>query len=240
MTTTRSGSRIVRWLDSRFYGSDYCDETCVFKEHIEPYLKQESIVLDAGCGRGLFAHDYKERVKLLVGCDATEQAWLNPYVHTGVVCDMQSIPFEDGYFDLIFSRWTAEHLADPVAVFREFARVLKAGGRIVMVTPNVHHYVALISRVSPHWLHLVVARFRGREEEDTFRTAYRANSQIALRRILDRTGLQLESIEMIETRPNYLDWSAPTFLFGFFYQRLVNQLSWLAALRIEIIFIARK
>lgn len=47
-------------------------------------------------------------------------------------------------------------------------------------------------------------------------------------------------VDITETRPNYLAFSGPTFIFGFMYQQLVNHFSRLSALQVEIIFVARK
>jgi ubiquinone/menaquinone biosynthesis C-methylase UbiE len=46
-------------------------------------------------------------------------------------CEAESLPFEDGSFDLVLGHAVLHHLPDLDAAFREFHRVLRPGGRIV-------------------------------------------------------------------------------------------------------------
>ena len=55
-----------------------------------------------------------------------------------------SLPFGDGQFDAVICLEGLEHLVDPVRLIGEFARVTRAGGRIVVSTPNV---MSLYSRL---------------------------------------------------------------------------------------------
>lgn len=44
-----------------------------------------------------------------------------------------SLPFADGTFDFVIARLVLEHLPDPVAAAREMRRVLKTGGKVVVI-----------------------------------------------------------------------------------------------------------
>jgi ubiquinone/menaquinone biosynthesis C-methylase UbiE len=46
---------------------------------------------------------------------------------------VESLPFEDGSFDVVLSRFSAHHWRDFDAGLREAARVVKAGGMVAMV-----------------------------------------------------------------------------------------------------------
>jgi SAM-dependent methyltransferase len=46
------------------------------------------------------------------------------------VCDAHELPFADGSFDLVTSRFGVMFFADTPAALREIARVLKSGGRV--------------------------------------------------------------------------------------------------------------
>ncbi len=54
------------------------------------------------------------------------------------------LPFGDGEFDAVICLEGLEHLVDPVQLIRELARVTRAGGEIVVSTPNV---MSLYSRL---------------------------------------------------------------------------------------------
>ena len=47
------------------------------------------------------------------------------------------IPVEDGYADYLICQEGIEHMPDKVAIFREFNRALKAGGTLIITTPNL-------------------------------------------------------------------------------------------------------
>lgn len=46
---------------------------------------------------------------------------------------INSLPFPDGTFDFVLARLVLEHLPDPVAAAREMRRVLKTGGKVVVI-----------------------------------------------------------------------------------------------------------
>ena len=48
----------------------------------------------------------------------------------------ESLPFPDGYFDLVFSHEVLEHVDDDGLAVREAYRVLKPGGHLVVFVPN--------------------------------------------------------------------------------------------------------
>ncbi len=56
------------------------------------------------------------------------------------------VPLADGFFDVIVSTEVVEHLENPRDVFREFNRMLKPGGSLIVTTPNqesIRSYVSL-------------------------------------------------------------------------------------------------
>lgn len=61
-----------------------------------------------------------------------------------------ALPFPDGSFDLAVSRFSIHHWPDPAAAFREIARVLRPGGRAVLidlVAPEVTHLDTFLNAV---------------------------------------------------------------------------------------------
>ena len=70
----------------------------------------------------------------------------------------------------------------------------------------------LISRLTPHRFHQWINRKRGRAEEDTFPTLYRANTSRDIHRIADSAGLTVTYMEFIEDCPEYLRIMAFTYL----------------------------
>lgn len=68
--------------------------------------------------------------------------------------------------------------------------------------------------------------------EDVFPTRYRANSPGDLRALAAGAGLEVVRIDLIEGRPEYLRFAAPTYLLGWLYERVVNRVPGLAWWRV--------
>jgi len=96
-------------------------------------------VLDAGCGNGIETGPYAGRLRVL-GFDyqrAYAVCCARRYPDaTYAIADLSHLPVADGCFDLIVMNQVIEHLKNPVEVIAELARVLAAGGRLLVATPN--------------------------------------------------------------------------------------------------------
>ncbi len=194
-----------------------------FCAHARPGMK----VLDAGCGgaRGCSREAPWEKM-YIVGVDRDPAVLENPFCNEKLVCDLSPLPFADASFDLIHCRWVIEHLEDPLRIFREFARVLKPGGRLLALTPNIFHYTTIVARLTPYWFH----RWWRRGGQEPFPTYYRANSPRMLCRLCTDAGLHVQRLELIEAPPRYLVRYRLVFLCGVLYERIVNStpmLNWM-------------
>lgn len=100
-------------------------------------------VLDAGTGIGGTARYVADRFGCAVTavdlsdeyCDTAR--WLNGLVGLDdriVVrqADVTALPFDDSSYDVVFSQHVQMNVADKGALYREAARVLEAGGRLVL------------------------------------------------------------------------------------------------------------
>lgn len=227
--------RPVADLFQRFY-PNYRGENAVFRGQVLSVLSPSHVILDAGCGSGhMSSLDFKSRSKKVIGVDLCHDLKANGSLHHAVSGTLESIPLQSGSIDLILCRYVAEHLSHPLGVLREFARVLREGGRIVLLTPNQWHYVSLISRFSPFGFHRWFNSLYGVAEEDTFPTFYRANSQGRIRALAVQSGLRVSTLQMLETSPNYLEFSRILYRVGIAYERLVNRCAVLAPFRVNIV-----
>lgn len=52
-----------------------------------------------------------------------------------IICDITSIPEPNESFDVIMCIEVFEHLPDPLAALREFARLLRTGGQVILTAP---------------------------------------------------------------------------------------------------------
>jgi ubiquinone/menaquinone biosynthesis C-methylase UbiE len=98
-------------------------------------------LLDAGCGTGHTALAFAPHVREVVALDlaesmlgqaralAEQRGVQNIEFRQG---DVESLPFEDASFDLITSRYSAHHWPNPLAALREFRRILRPNGNLLI------------------------------------------------------------------------------------------------------------
>ena len=227
----------VTWLDDRFYPgvqSNWDDD--LFRQAVLPHLDGAEALLDVGAGAGIVEQmNFKGLATRVCGIDPDPRVVDNPFLDEGIVGMAEQIPYPDRSFDVVTADNVLEHLADPEAVFREVYRVLRPGGVFLSKTPNRLHYVPMLASATPHWFHERVNRLRGRDEEDTFPTLYRANSRRAVSRLAASTGFRDARFQLIEGRPEYLRIHPLTYVVGCAYERLVNATDMLSGLRVVLI-----
>ena len=227
--------RDVQALERRYYPG-YVDEHARFDAVVRGYLTPDTSLLDAGAGRGIqFPNDYRDHVAHAFGVDLDPAVAENASLDAGVVADLDHLPFRSDSFDLVISKYVFEHLERPLPVMRELRRSMRTGGHLLIHTPNRWHYVALGATVTPTRFHAWYNAKRGRDEVDTFRTRYRANDESTLRKLAARTGFRFVSIELIETKPDYLLFHPLLYRTGIAYERLVNRYDVLGRFRVQLI-----
>lgn len=97
-------------------------------------LREDSVVLDMGCGTGLLFEHIGGSVRLLVGLDislgilreAKKRAERFPRVHL-VRGDADYSPFNHGVFDGVFAMTLLQNVPNPASTLREMKRVGKRG-----------------------------------------------------------------------------------------------------------------
>ncbi len=233
----------VTRLKERLYGNQI-DGTSLFGHLVRDVVSPASVVVDLGCGKGKPKTDVRASGRLVIGCDIDDTVGENSFVNVRVRGDAHSLPFRDQSVDVIVADFLFEHLADPRAVAREAFRVLRRGGAVAFRTPNLFHYVALISVATPHWFHELVAnRVRGlhrSQPNEIFETHYRMNTRRAVTRIFTQSGFVVDRLIMVEREPSYLMFGRLPFLLGMAYERVVNRYAHLGCLRSNIFGVFRK
>lgn len=196
----------------------------LYRDLINAHLRRGQRLLDAGCGRHMkFCKEFSSSAHV-VGIDLDSTFDTDNRHHPfGVRGDLCHLPFPSGHFDMVISRSVVEHLDHPLQVFREFCRVLRPGGKVVIITPNKYDYVSLIAAATPYWLHrrLVSKIFRV-SEDDVFPTLYRANTITSIRKALYAAGFTQRELRTVNHYPAYLMFSPVLFRLGVLYERLTT------------------
>jgi SAM-dependent methyltransferase len=99
-------------------------------------------ILDVACGPGLVVCAFAPHVRTATGIDvipamldqacqlATKRHVANVTWDQG---DAYTLPYSDGSFTVVVTRYSLHHLLDPLSALREMARVCVPDGRIVVV-----------------------------------------------------------------------------------------------------------
>ena len=104
------------------------------RRYLDP--RREDRVLEIGCSRGfLLQRVRQELAPSTIGVDLNPEAIANSVIDGSLVMDAQSLAFEDESFDKLYSFHCIEHIPDLPRAFREMDRVLKPGGRALLVYP---------------------------------------------------------------------------------------------------------
>ena len=95
--------------------------------------------LDVGCGSGWSSSLISEAGFDTTGLDLNRAAFEvseSARLHFAVG-DAMELPFPDASFDVVSAYQTLEHVPDPKRALGEFARVLRPGGTVAIVGPNL-------------------------------------------------------------------------------------------------------
>ncbi|MCJ7805513.1 class I SAM-dependent methyltransferase [Patescibacteria group bacterium] len=96
-------------------------------------------ILDMGCGEGTRLN-FVARGKECYGIDISSKAiGLAKKKYSKLhftVGDLETLPYKNESFDLVYSAFVFEHLDNPEKVIKEGIRVLRKGGKFLVVAPN--------------------------------------------------------------------------------------------------------
>jgi SAM-dependent methyltransferase len=136
--------------------------------HFEPYfmpmykktlgqlqLNRETLLLDAGCGSGLFSHMAISAGAHVIGVDAApgllEVARERNPQNNFLEEDLESLPFPSGSFDVVAGFNSFQYAGDCTGALTEAKRILKEGGRLVIGTwdkPEMSEATVILKAIS--------------------------------------------------------------------------------------------
>ena len=153
-------------------------------------------LLDVGCGDGQFLLRMRRRGWATQGIDFDSQAVERAKavhdldVSVGL---LEEVTFLDDSFDAVTASHVVEHVLDPIEFLRECFRLVRPGGRVVVVTPNLdslgfrRHQAAWMGLDPPRHLNLFdlknlerCARRAGASSARVFSTAANAETLFAV------------------------------------------------------------
>ena len=118
-------------------------------------------VLDVGCGKGRFARIVKDQNPQahITAFDLAEVMLRSVAADITPCCgSMTELPFADSAFEAAYATESLEHAVDTEKAIAEMCRVVRPGGRIVIIDKNAEHWGQLETPAWEKW-------FRRRELE---------------------------------------------------------------------------
>ena len=101
-------------------------------------IKENDKFLELGCGRGDFINEF---TKLNLNTYAIDNnSFYKKNINTlnffNVDLENNTLPFDNDFFDVVYSKSFIEHFYYPEKIFNETSRVLKKGGKFINLTPD--------------------------------------------------------------------------------------------------------
>ncbi len=126
----------IRWKGSFVSRYDYI----VTKESLTSLVERVEILLDLGCGPGVWLENLSDRYKIGVGVDISRQMLrISRGKGLGntnfIVADCHNLPFREGAFEAVISSRVFIYL-DLDRALSETKRVLRNGGYVVLLVQN--------------------------------------------------------------------------------------------------------
>lgn len=160
-------------------------------------------MLDIATGGGHVARAFAPHVASIVASDLTPEILAHAaraFADWGVdnvttaVADAEDLPFGDASFDIVTCRIAPHHFPDPAAFVREVARVLRPGGRFVLVDSTVPEG----------------------EDGDFFNRFEKLRDPSHVRSLaigewttlLERAGFAVDAVESFTKRHDFADWTS--------------------------------
>jgi predicted SAM-dependent methyltransferase len=127
-------------------------------------------------------------------------------VEADVVGDARALPFEEGQFEEVFTRFFLEHVLrkDARVALSEMFRVLKKGGKLEIIVPNIAYFFRLFLEETGQKKEWALNKIYGFENygEDHHFFGYDAET---LAKYLKEAGfIKIEKIESKEREEQYL------------------------------------
>ncbi|MDO8618080.1 MAG: class I SAM-dependent methyltransferase [Candidatus Uhrbacteria bacterium] len=164
-------------------------------------LPSGATVLDVGCGPGVMIRELLARDFRVIATDIApamieecRRRFGDEPRLTLAVTSAEQLPVADSSVDAVIAMGLVEYLPDDEAVLREFARVLKPNGRLIVTLPHEACPSRLWDRLTKFLARpivLAVRRARGKTIPQVIHREYRVNTY---RQLCEAAGLNVTNV----------------------------------------------
>jgi ubiquinone/menaquinone biosynthesis C-methylase UbiE len=123
---------------------------------VQQHLRRNSTVLDVGAADGAMLELLSRKMGLALAVSLETNPALAALIPKyGVRGSGLQLPFGDNTFDFVICSATRKHVKDSLALMKEMARVLKPGGRAIVIDPHplLLRLGRWLGKFDPRYLH---------------------------------------------------------------------------------------
>jgi SAM-dependent methyltransferase len=181
------------------YDPDFRFSWQISTEIIEQQLEKKTYWLDIGA-RDNYRLEVHSQANLGVGLDLEKEGEVYRDANNSFCLgSTYQLPFKNNSFDFVASRFTFEHLEEPIKALMEVALVLKPGGIFLLETTNKNNPLIIISSLIPFPIKKYIIKKLFKENPSgTYKTFYRINTPSSYRKLdLSDQGLILDKLYIV-------------------------------------------
>ena len=181
-------------------------------ETVEEILRGEKLgrLLDVPAGHGALAVRLQGLGYEVFGCDLYPQIFDVKDIEIKAGDLDARLPYDDATFECVVCIEGLEHIENPANAIREFSRLLRPSGTLVVSVPNIMNieerlkwlftgYTSHFKPLSPEFLETVGRDYGGIEEVALHVNAI---SYSEVRYLLERSGFELKSVHVDQKKRN--------------------------------------
>jgi ubiquinone/menaquinone biosynthesis C-methylase UbiE len=142
LATWKDKRKVMQSYDvtAEMYEERYGDEQQrKYKKALEKVNVSGKVLLDVGCGSGLFFREVSEDAMMVVGVDISRKLLLKAKEQVRVFpnafvlqADADHLPFKKGCFDDVFAFTVLQNMPNPDETLSELEMVMKGEGKVVV------------------------------------------------------------------------------------------------------------
>ena len=130
----------IVYESKRRFDTGYDD---LFVDHlIKKFGLNKGKLLDLGCGKQMMMEVFSKKGFEVFGADSDinpDEKIKGSFEVRASDFETKNLKYNDNEFDIVFCKSVVEHLANPMNLVKEANRVLKPGGKLIILTPSWKH-----------------------------------------------------------------------------------------------------
>jgi SAM-dependent methyltransferase len=130
----------INYLEDEYAPNRYPQKLCNYltERYFGGEKSRGKVLLDIGSGKGNYLVGFSRNGLIVKGIDKRNECLkiLSGFDIFGCDLEKDRFPFNDNYFDIVFSKSVLEHVYNIDNIIKETYRVLKPGGTTVHLTPD--------------------------------------------------------------------------------------------------------